>query len=111
MDRCIETSIAVYGIMKSGAAYVPLDPLAPHSRTLFLLRDCTIQHLITVKTQSKKISGLLASETGLQSIVGISIDVCVPTVSWNSIFEISSERCLPVKILESDLAYIMYTSG
>ncbi len=111
MDRCIETSIAVYGIMKSGAAYVPLDPLAPHSRTLFLLRDCTIQHLITVKTQSKKISGLLASETGLQSIVGISIDVCVPTVSWNSIFEISLERCLPVKILESDLAYIMYTSG
>lgn len=29
MPRCVETAVAVYGIMKAGAAYVPLDPHAP----------------------------------------------------------------------------------
>ena len=44
MNRCIETAIAIYGIMKSGAAYVPLDFGAPHSRTEFLIKNCNIQN-------------------------------------------------------------------
>ena len=37
MNRCIETAIAVYGILKSGAAYVPLDPLPLFRERLLLL--------------------------------------------------------------------------
>ncbi|MEL6916359.1 MAG: AMP-binding protein [Bacteroidota bacterium] len=55
MDRCLETVIAIYGIMKSGAVYVPLDPLSPQSRTIFLLEDCNIGHLVTTPKQTKKI--------------------------------------------------------
>lgn len=54
MHRCLETSIAIYGILKSGAAYVPIDPFLPNERVKFLINDCGIKHLVTTQKQSKK---------------------------------------------------------
>ena len=45
LNRCIETAIAIYGILKTGAAFVPLDFTAPHSRTHFLIENCGIEFL------------------------------------------------------------------
>jgi acyl-CoA synthetase (AMP-forming)/AMP-acid ligase II len=55
MHRCLETSIAIYGILKSGAAYVPIDPFLPNERIKFLINDCDIKHLVSTDKQSKKI--------------------------------------------------------
>lgn len=111
MDRCIETAIAVYGIMKAGASYVPLDPSAPHSRTSFLVEDCEIKHLLTTKKQDKRILAIIDLQPNIKSIIGNTLSLAIPTISWKEIFEISITDYKPVKILESDLAYIMYTSG
>jgi non-ribosomal peptide synthetase component F len=111
MDRCIETAIAVYGIMKAGASYVPLDPSAPHSRTSFLVDDCGIKHLLTTKKQDKRISAIIDLQPNIKSTIGNTLSLAIPTISWKEIFEISITDYKPVKILESDLAYIMYTSG
>ena len=46
LPPCVESATAVYGIMKAGAAYVPLDPSAPLHRTEFVVNDCGIRHLI-----------------------------------------------------------------
>jgi len=111
LERSIETAIAIYGIMKAGAAYVPLDPSAPQSRIVFLLNDCNIEHLITSKLQVKKVMKFLEQETPLQSIIGVNKEMAVPTISWDTIFKISLEGYQPLVIKEDDLAYIMYTSG
>ncbi len=111
MDRCLETTLAVYGIMKAGGVYVPLDPLAPHPRTLFLLEDCGIEFLVTTPKQFKRVSALLAANKTLANIVGISKEIGVDAIGWEAISEISLESYSPVEILETDLAYIMYTSG
>ncbi len=110
LNRCVDTPIAIYGIMKAGGVYVPLDPGAPISRTQFLLTDCGIQHLITNTTQRRKLAEITTGKTGLQSIVGTSENLRIPTFSWDSIFQLNSEP-LSINILEHDLAYIMYTSG
>lgn len=110
MNRCIETSIAIYGIMKSGAAYVPLDSGAPHSRTRFLINDCTIQFLITTTKQKKKLAKVLEEKTTLKQIIGLD-DEHRATVSWDTIFSINLNNYKKVKVLGKDLAYIMYTSG
>jgi non-ribosomal peptide synthetase component F len=109
MNRCIETVVAVYGILKSGAAYVPLDSTAPHARTLFLLNDCGIRFLVTTPNQSKRILKVLEEDSPIKQIIGLSEDV--GHVSWKTIYNIPLENYKNLKISGHDLAYIMYTSG
>lgn len=111
MERCLETALAVYGIMKAGAVYVPLDPSAPHARTVFLLDDCGIKHITTSVKQRRRLKAILETETNLESVIGIDAELAVSSVPWHSIFQIDLSTYQPVKIIESDLGYIMYTSG
>src|SRR5438067_733737 len=41
MDHSIEVVVAIYGVLKAGAAYVPVDPSSPKERVAFMLRDIT----------------------------------------------------------------------
>ncbi len=111
MPRCLETAIAVYGILKSGAAYVPIDPFLPSERVNFLIEDCGIRHLVTIPKQSKKIKKILSAKNGLKTIIGVSDIDIIKYVSWNSIFSSSLNGYNPVNILGEDLSYILYTSG
>jgi len=112
MHRGLETVVAIYGIMKSGAVYVPLDPIAPQSRTLFVIKDCNINHLVTTPTQTKKVAKLLLEDSGLKSIIGVTeTSLIISSFSWEDIYAISLDKYIPVNILEDDLAYIIYTSG
>lgn len=45
--RCAESYIAMLGILKSGAAYVPLDPAFPMDRITYILQDCKAKFIIT----------------------------------------------------------------
>jgi len=110
MGRSLETALAVYGILKAGAAFVPLDPGAPPSRINFLLGNCGIEHVITTKLYKKPLQEALATKPTLKSIVGLAGEYANPTVAWEQIFELDS-TAPDIDLLESDLAYIMYTSG
>ncbi|PKA96768.1 amino acid adenylation domain-containing protein [Flavobacteriaceae bacterium MAR_2009_75] len=111
MNRCLETTIAVYGILKSGGAYVPIDPFAPISRVSKILNDCRVSHLVTTPLQNRKIDKVLETETSVTSIIGSDISFEIKTVSWQFIY--SHSTALPNKknILGNDLAFILYTSG
>ncbi len=111
MFRCLETAIAIYGIMKAGAAYVPLDPSLPIARIAFLLNDCGIEHLVTHDALTKKHRRLLELDTPLKSIVGSVNEHGIPAISWESIFEMPLKNFKGPVLEGSDLAYIMYTSG
>ena len=52
IDKCLEMPLAVHGIMKAGAVYVPIDPAAPAARLKYIVQHCGIQVLIT---QSSKL--------------------------------------------------------
>src|SRR5690348_3730558 len=43
----LSAAVALYGAMKAGAAYVPLDPSSPPTRQAFIVRDCGIRHVVT----------------------------------------------------------------
>jgi len=43
LPRCLETAIAVFGILKAGAAFVPIDPLTPLARLRQIVADCDIR--------------------------------------------------------------------
>ncbi len=111
MHRCLETSIAVYGVLKSGAAYVPIDPFVPIERIRFLIQDCGIEHLVCTNKQSKKIKKLLQEPTNLVSIVGATGFEGITTKDWEDVFSQSITSYVPTNIVADDLSYILYTSG
>lgn len=110
MNRSLESAIAVYGIMNAGAAYVPLDPHAPASRTRILIQNCEIDHLVVNRAQKRGLKSLFEQNSTLKSVIGCKGDWPVKNYSWEDV------KALPdndpeVEVFEDDLAYIMYTSG
>lgn len=47
LDRSLEWVIAILGILKTGAAYVPIDPAYPIKRVEFILSDTSAEIIIT----------------------------------------------------------------
>jgi len=39
MEKSVETLISILGILKAGASFTPLDPLNPHDRNAFIVKD------------------------------------------------------------------------
>ena len=48
LDRSLEMAVAVLGILKAGAAYVPLDPSYPGERLAFMLEDAAAPVLVSL---------------------------------------------------------------
>jgi len=111
LNRSLETAIAIYGIMRAGAVYVPLDPNSPTQRTQFLINDCNIGHLITNPAQQRTLQPVVADETALHTVVGLKADWPVYTLAWLEVFDRPADQMPQVRILEKDPAYLMYTSG
>ena len=48
LTKSLETQIAIFGILKGGAVFVPIDPAAPAGRVRFILRDCSVRIIVRV---------------------------------------------------------------
>jgi amino acid adenylation domain-containing protein len=113
MNKGLESVVAVYGIMKAGAAYVPLDPFAPVARLGYVVRDCGIRHLVTKEEKRDQLRTMAEMETNLECLVGVAPqdDLRLRCISWDEV-ETAALGALPdVGTIEQDLAYILYTSG
>ena len=111
--KSLETPVAVYGVMTAGAVYVPLDPMMPVTRLAYIIRDCGIRHLISDETKRNKLQQLAMEETAIETIIGPGPAPIVPfhILSWNEVNSIAASAPPPVRTIEQDMAYIMYTSG
>ena len=111
--KSLEMAVAVYGIMKAGAAFVPLDPLVPQERLNFMLQDCGIAVIITQPRKQREVAAAFGA-TPLRVAIGLEpadTDAGGPTrIPWA---EVDHRPTTPpaVTVIEQDLAYIMYTSG
>ncbi len=113
MHKCLEMPVAVYGIMKAGAAYVPLDPSAPIARLSSLIRDCGIRHLVTQASKRNALDHILAAGTDPECFIGLHPQDhgpirCIP---WDEVWHTPGETAPDMGSMEQDLAYIIYTSG
>src|SRR5206468_3059975 len=46
-ERSLELVVGLLGILKSGGAYLPLDPAYPTERLAFMLKDARVRVLLT----------------------------------------------------------------
>jgi amino acid adenylation domain-containing protein len=111
MPKRLETAIAIHGIMKAGAAYVPLDPTAPAARVSFILRDCGIRHVITDSGRLPVLCEAVADGVRLDQLIGVEpADGLPAAVSWSDVATAPASPAQP-GTMEQDLAYVLYTSG
>ena len=109
MHNCIELPIAVHGVLKSGAAYVPIDPSAPPERIADILRNGKIRYLLTHGAAAKALIPALALCPEMACIVGLGADGD-NRLDWSDI-EAHETSFAPVAPAAEDIAYVMFTSG
>ena len=98
MPRSLDMMVAVLAVLKSGAAYVPVDPDYPPDRKTFMLTDTAPVAVLTTAEVAAALPGGLpllvlddpATAAGLAGLAGENV---------------------PVAAEPRDVAYVIYTSG
>lgn len=112
MPKSRQMPVAVYGILKAGAAFVPLDPTASASRIAGLIQDCDIKVLISHPQQAKQLEQITAAVPYPLVIIGdLGCAGATACIHWSQVAEYDPSELAAPKIIDSDLAYIIYTSG
>jgi L-proline---[L-prolyl-carrier protein] ligase len=113
LRKSIDAVVAICGILKAGAAYVPVDAESPPARGAFILNDCQVKVVLT----ERALEGPLVQE--LQAL-GASPAVLAlddgDTVALRALLDAleKADPAPPVSSARSkpdDIAYILYTSG
>ncbi|HET9394592.1 MAG TPA: condensation domain-containing protein, partial [Nitrospiraceae bacterium] len=101
VERSMELVVALLGVLKAGAAYLPLDPSYPAERLSFMLTDAGVRFIISHQAVEAMLPALLPDST----IKVLSLDVEWATVA-------TQPATAPgVQVSPKNLAYILYTSG
>ena len=96
VERSLEMVVGILGILKAGAAYLPIDPAYPQDRIAYMLADAG--------------AALVLTQTGLLPVVPTdSVQVvCLDKFDWNG------PKASPLDAVHfhpRNLAYVIYTSG
>jgi amino acid adenylation domain-containing protein/non-ribosomal peptide synthase protein (TIGR01720 family) len=114
-ERSLDMLVGVLGILKAGAAYVPLDPSYPQERLAFMLEDTQVPVLLTQAHLLGKLPGVL-QPPGCDH----SPDVRPTTHSAHHVVRLDADwpviAGLPTEnpdsgVTADNLAYVIYTSG
>jgi amino acid adenylation domain-containing protein len=114
MRKSVDAVASIYGILKAGAAYVPVDPTAPAERNAYIMHNCAVTAAIIEKRLLDRFNGefgklgvppsflvldSIGAGDGLRSALD-KADVEAPA------FVVATAKPSP-----DSLAYILYTSG
>jgi len=119
VHKSLASVISVFGIMKAGGVYVPLDPNAPAKRLAYITRNCDIRALLTSMEQLNHLVQFFSEGTPLRNILltddrdpaKIEFPEGVKVIGWSTVLKQEASAPVPSGTIETDLAYILYTSG
>ncbi|MBO9587035.1 MAG: AMP-binding protein, partial [Flavobacterium sp.] len=94
-DRSEKMIVSILGILKSGAAYVPIDASYPEQRKAYIIEDTAIRILLTQTDYMFDLAGY----SGHVFAVDAQLD------------SLESHTVKAADLQAADLAYIIYTSG
>ncbi|HVF54593.1 MAG TPA: amino acid adenylation domain-containing protein, partial [Pyrinomonadaceae bacterium] len=100
LERSAEAVICLLGVLKAGAAYLPIDPTYPSERIAFMIEDASARLLLT---QRRLVDGLPAHAARV-----LCIEECVATNGEGAAFDATPSAH---QVAPENLAYVIYTSG
>ncbi|HEY4220083.1 MAG TPA: AMP-binding protein, partial [Myxococcota bacterium] len=103
MPKSARAVAALQGVVRAGAVYVPVDPIAPAARARMVLDDCAVSAIV--------------GDAGARALASASDAPSVPLLCLDD-DGVASLAALPASVPHDmsaraggDLAYILYTSG
>ncbi|SHJ55948.1 non-ribosomal peptide synthetase [Halodesulfovibrio aestuarii] len=115
-SRSLEMLTGQFGVLKAGAAYLPIDIDYPSDRIAYVLEDSLAPVLLTQSTHLPRLEGALKHVKHVILLDEGADTESIPesikdkTVTLNSLKEQSEGIELP-EVSTCDLAYMIYTSG
>ncbi|WP_197685445.1 non-ribosomal peptide synthetase [Nitrospira japonica] len=97
VERSLEMVVGLLGVLKAGAAYVPMDPAYPGDRLAFMIRDSGAE-LLLIQGRSRP------------AVSDCGVPVLALDEEWQSVAAAPS-LAAPVSVGPDNLAYVLYTSG
>ncbi len=119
VHKSLSTVVAVFGIMKMGGVYVPLDPNAPAKRHAYITRNCDIKAVLAATNKLNMMPAFYEEGSPIESVIlmddadhdSVMLPENVSLISWGDV-QISDDAAVASPgTVETDLAYILYTSG
>ncbi len=99
LDKSEKLMVGILGILKSGGAYLPIDPGYPKDRKAYMISDSNLKVLLTEGRYSKDLDFRLMVDIDSEEIYANETEDLVIN-NYSSIHNYSS-----------DLIYVIYTSG
>lgn len=96
-ERKLDLIVGILGILKSGSAYVPLDPVYPKDRIANILEDAKTPLVLTQQSLVNELPGFAGKAVRLDS-------------DWEQIGR-ESQEAPAVRTKQENLAYVLFTSG
>ena len=96
VNRSIELIVAILGILKAGAAYVPIDPSYPAARINYMIKDSNIKIVLSQKN--------IIDAVNIENAIDIDLNNSI-------IYKTNSNKTPNLIILPKNYAYLIYTSG
>jgi amino acid adenylation domain-containing protein len=119
LPKSPDAIVALYGIMKAGAAYVPMDPAVPAPRIAYIARDCEVAGLVTTSDRAAALDEAFVGRAPMRALWFADVSdgaeelprvAGLPGLPWGALAS-ESGNTFASSGLEDDLAYILYTSG
>ncbi|TCK55875.1 non-ribosomal peptide synthase protein (TIGR01720 family)/amino acid adenylation domain-containing protein [Flavobacterium sp. 90] len=98
LERSQWMIVAILGVLKSGVAFVPVDPTYPQERIDYILKDCGAKVILSEKSQQIKVENK-------EEIKIIVLD------DMEALFAKKASNLNLIRIKPEQLAYVIYTSG
>ncbi|HEY0737521.1 MAG TPA: amino acid adenylation domain-containing protein [Herpetosiphonaceae bacterium] len=95
LPRSLDLIVALLGVLKAGAAYLPLDPALPQERLHFIMHDAQVQVLLSRQDLADRIQ-----------IAGVQI-ICLDRDETQT----QPTMAPAIAVLPQHPAYVIYTSG
>ena len=118
LEKSLEAVTAIYGALKAGASYVPLDPRAPAARVVQIASDADLRYVVADSERARTWTALAADSGSVKTLVLLDDagDAAISAPAAMIVLGARAVRACPPTppepdLASSDLAYILYTSG
>lgn len=113
LRKSIDAVASIFGILKTGAAYVPVDPGAPAVRNAYILNDCSVKAVVVEKCFEERLRVEIGRSGETPPLLLLEGDGGLPL--RQALDSLQAKDPAPMTETEivspDDLAYILYTSG
>src|SRR4051794_11957995 len=117
LPKGIEAVAAIHGILRVGAAYVPVDPAAPPRRGAGILADAGVKAVVVAAALAPALRGEWSGTGPLPRPIVVGdpgpegAPRRPPDAAWDEVLGDNTPAPLPPETSPDDLAYLLYTSG